>query len=64
MIHLIQVTFLFDENNRDREISGIAEAMDALNCDRGTIITVSQDELINYKGKDIEVVSAWRWLLL
>lgn len=60
---LFQVTFLFDENNRDREVAGIAEAMDALNCNRGTIITVSQDELINYKGKEIEVVSAWRWLL-
>ena len=60
---LIQVTFLLDENNRRREITGISEAMDNLNCEAGTIITVNQDELIHYEGKEITVISAWRWLL-
>jgi len=46
-----------------RKIAGIAEAMENLNCNRGTIITVNQDELIHHRGKEIKVVPAWRWLL-
>ncbi|RKZ02320.1 ATP-binding protein [Candidatus Fermentibacteria bacterium] len=63
VIHLIQVTFALDKHNRRREIAGIAEAMENLNCNRGTIITVNQDELIHHRGKEIKVVPAWRWLL-
>ncbi len=61
--HLIQVAFFLDEHNRRREVAGITEAMESLNCSSGTIITVNQDELIHHEGKEIKVVPAWRWLL-
>lgn len=60
---LIQITFLLDENNRKREIEGIAETMEDLSCETGIIITVNQDEVIHCEGKEITVISAWRWLL-
>ncbi|MCK4506605.1 MAG: ATP-binding protein [Candidatus Aegiribacteria sp.] len=60
---LVQVTFVLSDENRQREIDGVVEAMNNLNCETGIIITVSQDEIIHFKGKKITVVSAWRWLL-
>ncbi len=60
---LIQVTYFLSHENRQREVAGVVEAMNNLNCETGLIITVNQDETIGYEGKEITVISAWRWLL-
>lgn len=60
---LIQVTYYLSHENRQREVAGVVEAMDKLNCETGLIITVNQDETICYEEKEITVISAWRWLL-
>ena len=60
---LIQVTHYLSNENRQREVAGVVEAMNSLNCETGLIITVNQDETICCEEKEITVISAWRWLL-
>jgi len=55
----IQVCYKLDEENKDREINGLKEAMDKFNLKRGLIITFNQED--RFKG--IEVVPAWKWLI-
>jgi|SRR3989344_1705633 len=54
----IQVCYKLNEENKDREISGLKEAMDYLKIKKGIIITLNQKDKID----DIEVIPAWEWL--
>lgn len=62
---LIQVTWdMGDEETRRREINGLVEAAEATGCDNLFIITSDNCEEIKLdNGKEIHVLSAWRWLL-
>ena len=62
---LIQVTWSLDnEETRRREINGLIEAAEVTGCDNLFIITADYDENIQLEnGKEIRVISAWRWLL-
>ena len=59
---VIQVTYSLNNENRERELKGLAEAMEKLNTDKGMILTVNQDETFSFEGKKITAASAWRWL--
>jgi hypothetical protein len=59
---VIQVTYSLNSENRERELRGLAEAMEKLKTDKGLILTINQDENISFEGKKFSVVSAWRWL--
>lgn len=61
---LIQVTWnMVDENTCEREIKGILEASTATGCDNLLIVTKDEEKIITREGKQINVVSAWKWLL-
>ncbi|WP_370860586.1 ATP-binding protein [Parabacteroides faecis] len=61
---LIQVTWnMADENTCEREIKGILEASTATGCDNLLIVTKDEEKIITREGKQINVVSAWKWLL-
>lgn len=61
---LIQVTWdMSDEHTREREINGILEASKATNCDKLTIVTIDEETILERKGKTINVVPAWKWVL-
>jgi len=62
VLQLIQATYSLNEKNREREISGMLEAMKEYKTDNGIIITAHQDETLIVDDKKISVVSAWRWL--
>jgi len=55
----IQVCYELNEDNKDREISGLREAMNKFNLKQGIIITLSQKD----KFKGIEVKPAWKYML-
>lgn len=61
--HAIQVTDTLSPDNQEREIAGLAEALDCYRLKRGLIITFDQDRVISVGKKKITVLPAWKWLL-
>lgn len=66
---LIQVTWTMQGENpearstRKREIAGLLDAADALNCSNLIIVTSDESATITERGRTIQVVPAWRFLL-
>ena len=59
----IQVCYDFNPSNKQREVGGLVEAMDALKLKSGLILTYDQEEEIKVGAKTISVKPAWKWLL-
>jgi len=60
----IQVCYKIDEfDTRKREISGLLKAVEEFKLKKGTIITADKEESIMEKGKKIEFMPLWKWLL-
>jgi len=59
----IQVCYDFNDNNRAREINGLVEAMEKLNLKEGEIITIDQEEVLDYDHRQIKIVPAYKWFL-
>jgi len=58
----IQVCYQMDtEETRQRELKGLVKACDQTGSDTGIVITFEQEELLQYKGKKIVLVPAWKW---
>ncbi len=58
-----QVCYSLTEQNREREIAGLLEAMDEFELSEGTIITDDVETVENYGDKSIRYVALWKWLL-
>ena len=62
---LIQVAWeINDPNTREREIAGILEASQETGCDNLFIITKDAESVVTHDGKQINIVPAWKWLLI
>lgn len=59
----IQVCYKLDENNKNREINGLTEAMKKFNLKEGTIVTLNQEETIKQNSSTIKVIPAYKWFL-
>lgn len=60
----IQVTTqLSDENVRDREMSGLIEAMHVHGLQEGLILTENEEETLQIEDFQIKVLPIWKWLL-
>ena len=59
----IQVCFEFNEENKEREITGLLEAMNKFKLKEGLILTYDQDDEFKLGNKKIKVIPVWRWLL-
>lgn len=59
----VQVCYSLDQNNKEREINGLLEAMDMFKLKEGVILTQEQTEEIIRDGKKIKVLPVFRWLL-
>jgi len=59
----IQVCYEFTDENREREIGGLVEAMDEFRLSRGLILTSDQNEELSVGGKTILLQPIWKWLL-
>jgi len=62
-LEAIQVCYRLNEENNDREINGLVDALEKLNLRQGIILTFDQQKEIRAKGKTIKVMPAWKWLL-
>lgn len=59
----IQVCHTLNKENKEREISGLLEAMDKFRLKQGMILTNEQTEEISIGSKKITVKPVFRWLL-
>lgn len=59
----VQVCYEMNESNRQRELSGLLEAMDKFKLKRGLILTKEQEEDIVEGSEKIKVMPVWKWLL-
>ncbi len=55
-LRALQVCYRLDEDNLQREVKGLREAMETLDIKKGTIVTLDQDERL----ENIEVIPAWK----
>lgn len=46
-----------------REINGLQEAMEKLNLEKSVLITSEKEEFYSDKGKTIQIIPLWKWLL-
>lgn len=61
---LIQVAYEISKlKTRGRELDALVIASDELKCNNLTLVTWDTDEQVNYKGKDIQIISARNWFL-
>ena len=59
----IQVCYSFNKENKDREISGLLEALNKFKLKEGYVITFDQEEELKIEGKKIKVMPVWKWLI-
>ena len=62
IIEALQVTDKLTEQDKDREIGGLKEALETYHIDNGKIIVYDRDDGLT-QGVDVPVVSAWQWLM-
>ena len=66
---LVQVTWDMsgqDEagrTTRKRELNGLLDASEALDCSDLTIITHDEEAVLTERGRTVKVIPAWKWLL-
>ena len=58
----IQVCFELNDDNKEREIKGLQEALENLNLKEGLILTFNQEDELLVANKKIIVMPAWKWL--
>ena len=63
VINAIQVCYELIDENKDREISGLKDAMETFKLNEGLLLTNNQEEEIKIDKKKIKVVPVWKWLL-
>ncbi len=63
IIQAIQVCYKFNDENQEREVKGLLEAMQELKLEEGLILTYNQEDKIKIEGKKIIVKPVWKWLL-
>lgn len=62
IVHAIQVSYQIQEN-KEREVNGLLEAMDAFKLKEGLIITEETEEEERIGSKKIAYMPLWKWLL-
>lgn len=63
IVEAIQVCYNFNEENREREVKGLIEAMKKFKLKSGKIITMNEEETIKKEGFTIKVIPAYKWFL-
>lgn len=58
----VQVCYNLKEENQEREINGLLEALKGLHLQEGLIITHDQEDELRIEGKKIIVKPAWKWM--
>ena len=59
----IQVCFDLNDDNKDREIKGLEEALEKLNLKEGLILTFNQEDELSISNKRIIIKPVWKWMI-
>ena len=59
----MQVCYQLTEDNKEREINGLVEALEKFGLKEGMILTYDQEDEIKTANKRIFLKPVWRWLL-
>ena len=59
----IQVCYELHEENREREVDGLIEAMERYKLKEGFLLTKDQEEELKIREKKIFIKPVWKWLL-
>lgn len=59
----IQVCYMLNADNMDRELNGLYEAMTDFKLTNGTVVTLSQSDTFNKDGMQIDVIPATEFLI-
>jgi predicted AAA+ superfamily ATPase len=62
IVHAIQVCYNLAEENKNREIGGLVEAMETFDLSEGLILTFDQLDTLKIGEKSLKVIPVWRWL--
>ncbi|MEK6621310.1 MAG: DUF4143 domain-containing protein, partial [Planctomycetota bacterium] len=61
---LIQVSWnLEDKKTRQREMRALSQSMEETNINHATILTYNEEETAEIKGRVIQIMPVWKWLL-
>ena len=63
IIDAIQVCFELNDDNKDREIKGVVEALEKLKLEKGLILTFNQEDELSIANKKIKIKPVWKWLI-
>ncbi|MBI5871880.1 ATP-binding protein [archaeon] len=63
VISVIQISYFLTDENKNREINGLLEAMEEFKLNEGLLLTDGQEEEIKLGRKKILVKPVWNWLL-
>lgn len=61
--HIIQACYELNQDNLDRELKGLVEALNFFKLKNGSIITLNQTDHIEIDGNSIEVIPFYNWSL-
>ena len=62
IVQAIQVCYHLDQDNLDRELNGLIEAMEFFRLKRGTIVTLNQNDRLERKGLVVDVMTCNEWM--
>jgi uncharacterized protein len=50
-------------DNKDREVNGLAEALEFFNKPSGIKLTLDQEDSLKISGKEIKLIPVWKWMM-
>ena len=59
---VIQVCYELTDDNKDREVEGLMEAMSFFKLEKGLILTYNQEDEFHVVEKYVDVKPIWKWL--
>ena len=60
---VLQVCYQFRDDNRERELKGLSEALELLSAKQGYLLTLDQEDQIVRKNRKIIIQPVWQWLV-
>ncbi|MCF8309573.1 MAG: DUF4143 domain-containing protein [Bacteroidales bacterium] len=59
----IQVCYALDDDNQQREIEGLRDALQTYDLREGCLLTFDQEDRLTINDKTIHIRPVWKWLL-
>ncbi|MHB1622598.1 MAG: ATP-binding protein, partial [Cuniculiplasma sp.] len=63
IIMAVQVTYSLSDDNRNRELNGLMEAVEYFKLSEGLLLTFDQEDYFRIRNKTIKVKPVWKWAM-